>query len=151
MGRIASTRTGAKVFRVVLPFMDRVMMRLTKGRRLFTNHAVPTLILTTTGRKSGEPRRQPLCYIEDAGDFVVVGSNWGQEHHPAWTANLLADSHGTVTVEAIESPVTARLVSEEEWAALYPRFESMSANYRSYKGWASDRKIRMFRLTRSRS
>ncbi len=55
---------------------------------------LPAFLLTTTGRKTGRPRTQPLLYGRDGDAFVVVGSNWGQAHHPAWSGNLLANPDG---------------------------------------------------------
>lgn len=147
MASLAASRRGASLFRWLLPRADRLALRLTRGRRVFTNHAVPTLILTTTGRKSGEPRLQPLCYVRDGDDLIVVGSNWGQEHHPAWTSNLLATPRATVKLEGKELPVEANIVADEEWENLYRRFEAMSRNYSSYRRWVPNRRIRMFRLT----
>ncbi|GAB3872288.1 hypothetical protein GCM10027610_137470 [Dactylosporangium cerinum] len=72
--------------------LDRWLQRRSKGRIVPINAAgVNTLLLTTTGRRSGQPRSQPLLFVRDGGDFIVIGSNWGQAHHPAWTSNLLAD------------------------------------------------------------
>lgn len=147
MSWFASKRAGTVFFKWFLPRADRWMLRLTRGRRTFSNHAIPTLVLTTVGRKSGEPRVQPLCYLRDGDAFVVVGSNWGQDHHPAWTSNLLAQPSAKVMIDGEESKVEAKLVPDEEWGPLYRRFEEMSANYSSYKGWTGDRPIRMFRLT----
>ncbi|MDQ4108630.1 MAG: nitroreductase family deazaflavin-dependent oxidoreductase [Actinomycetota bacterium] len=147
MASLAASRRGASLFRWLLPRADRLALRLTRGRRVFTNHAVPTLILTSIGRKSGEPRLQPLCYVRDGNDLIVVGSNWGQEHHPAWTANLLATPRATVTIGGDELPVEAELVPDDEWESLYGRFEAMSRNYAAYRQWTGGRRIRMFRLT----
>jgi len=58
----------------------------------------PVLMLTTTGRRSGAPRTTPLLYAQDGEDLVIVGSNWGQQHHPAWSANLLAHPEAEVQV-----------------------------------------------------
>lgn len=147
MGWFAGTRWGSVFLRALLPRADRMMLKLTNGRRNFTSHAVPTLILTTIGRKSGEPRAQPLCYLRDGGDLVVVGSNWGQEHHPAWTSNLLAKPQAKILLDGEEVDVQASLVPDHEWEGLYARFEAMSSNYRSYKSRTGGRPIRIFRLT----
>lgn len=147
MGWFSAKRSGTVFLRWLLPKADRIMLRLSKGRRTFSNHAIPTLVLTTTGRKSGEPRVQPLCYVRDGNAFVVVGSNWGQEHHPAWTSNLLAEPSAKVMIDGKEAGVEASLVPDGEWERLYAKFVAMSPNYGSYQGWAGDRAIRMFRLT----
>src|SRR2546425_1183107 len=66
-------------FRGVAPSIDRFLLRATKGRvALLTAAGLPTLLLTTTGRKSGEPRTVPLLFTVHDGAFVVIGSNWGQ-------------------------------------------------------------------------
>src|SRR5579885_3609842 len=52
------------------------------------------LLLTTTGRKSGQPRTQPLAYFrDDAGGIYVVASNWGNDAPPAWYLNAQANPH----------------------------------------------------------
>ena len=52
---------------------------------------LPTLLLTTTGRKTGEPRQAPLIYGESGGSYVVIGSRGGTPTHPVWFLNLEAD------------------------------------------------------------
>ena len=51
---------------------------------------VPTLLLTTIGRHSGEPRMLPLIYGKDGFDYIIVASKGGHAHHPAWYLNLEA-------------------------------------------------------------
>jgi deazaflavin-dependent oxidoreductase (nitroreductase family) len=147
LARTAGTRTGVKFYRWALPRADALVLRVTGGRRTFANHAVPTLVLTTAGRVSGLPRSSPLCYLRDGADLVVVGTNWGQAHHPAWTANLLAEPRARVMVDGQVIPVVGRLVAEPEWELLYRRFEGMAVNYSSYRAWAGGRVPRLFRLS----
>ena len=54
------------------------------------NHTT-ALILTTTGRKSGQPRTTVLSYVRDDHRLLVLGSNFGQQRHPSWSTNLIAD------------------------------------------------------------
>lgn len=61
---------------------------------------VPTLLLTTTGRKSGEPHTTPLIYGEDAGRYVVVASRGGAPSHPQWHRNLDANPYVGLQVAA---------------------------------------------------
>jgi hypothetical protein len=68
---------------------DRLIGRLTRGRVVALG-LVPSLIITTVGRRSGLPRSNPLVYVRDGGAYVVVGSNWGQLRLPAWVHNLRA-------------------------------------------------------------
>ncbi|MDX1620167.1 MAG: nitroreductase/quinone reductase family protein, partial [Nitriliruptorales bacterium] len=134
-------------FRATAPAIDRFVARLTNGEHTVSKLLLPTLILTTIGRRSGLAREHPLVYLEDAGDFVVVGSNWGQEHHPAWTHNLLANPDATVTIDGATTPVRGRQVTGEEGEQLFQRFVDMAPNYGNYGDWSGGRDTRVFRLT----
>lgn len=147
MRRTSASRAGSRTYRAMLPVLDRLVRRVTGGRHTFTAHVIPTLVLETVGARSGLPREQPLCFLRDGADLVVVGSNWGQEHHPAWTANLLAHPAARVHLGGRVRDVTAVPVREEgEWERLYGLFETLSPNYRSYRAWAGPRQPRLFRL-----
>ncbi len=76
----------------------RAIYRMTKGRIGASLAGRPMLLLTTTGRKSGEPRTTPLSYLRDGDDCVVVASNNGGDRHPAWWLNLDASSGARVEV-----------------------------------------------------
>src|SRR4051812_38332266 len=58
----------------------------------------PLLLLTTIGRKSGQPRTTPLIYLADGDDLVVVASKAGMDEHPLWYTNLLANADVEVEV-----------------------------------------------------
>ena len=61
---------------------------------------VPTLLLTTTGRKSGDARLIPLIYGEENGTYIIVGSKGGHALHPSWYENLVAHADVKVQVKA---------------------------------------------------
>jgi deazaflavin-dependent oxidoreductase (nitroreductase family) len=143
---LLGTRPVAKTLRWALPLTDRFAVWASRGRRTFTELMMPTLVLTTTGRRSGEPREQPLLYLPEGEGLVVVGSNFGQRHHPAWTHNLLATPEASVRIGGTTSQVRAELVAGEERERLYRRFEHLSPNYPLYREWCGDREIRVFRL-----
>jgi deazaflavin-dependent oxidoreductase (nitroreductase family) len=127
--------------------LDRWLQRRSKGRIVPINAAgVSTLLLTTIGRRSGQPRSQPLLFVRDGDDFIVIGSNWGQAHHPAWTANLLADPRCVITWKRQELQATAELVRDEERARLLDVLTASWPAYRTYQERASEREIRIFRL-----
>src|SRR3954452_18365871 len=88
-----------------------------------------TLILTTTGRKSGEPRKAPLIYGEHDGDYLVVASKGGADEPPAWYVNLKADPSATIQVWGEKLAVTARDATDEEKAELWP---IMTAEWPAY-------------------
>jgi len=65
------------------------------------------ILLTTTGRKSGQTRTLPLGLFDWPGGYLVVASNGGQPRHPAWYLNLMNNPHATVQVFDQVLPVTA--------------------------------------------
>src|SRR5258708_38615749 len=66
------------------------LYRATGGRIGHRLGAQRTLLLTTTGRKSGLSRTQPLTYVRSGDDLILTASNWGNDHPPAWYLNMLA-------------------------------------------------------------
>src|SRR5690242_6604503 len=82
-------------------------------------NGAPTLLLTTTGRKSGEPRTSALIYARDGDDYVVVGSVGGMPKHPAWYLNLLASPKATIQVLADIIDVDARVATDDEKPRLW--------------------------------
>ncbi len=81
---------------------------------------VPALLLTTTGRKSGQPRTNGLTYCRDRGDLIVVASNGGSDRSPAWLLNLQAEPRVTVRVGRQVMAATARVAGPEEREQLWP-------------------------------
>ena len=79
----------------------------------------PVLILTTTGRRSGEQRSTVVLYGRDDDRLVVIGSNTGSERPPAWALNLLADPHAEVQVGRKRQQVTAVVADDSERARLW--------------------------------
>jgi deazaflavin-dependent oxidoreductase (nitroreductase family) len=134
----------ARVARRLVP-ADRLVGRLTRGRVVALG-LMPSLVITTTGRRSGLPRDNPLLYVRDGEAYVVVGSNWGQPHQPAWALNLLADPHATVTVRGRVRPVRARLVGGAERDRLWRLLVARWPAYETYARRAADRDIKLFRL-----
>jgi deazaflavin-dependent oxidoreductase (nitroreductase family) len=129
--------------------VDRWLLRHTTGRwSVAGRHGLPSLLLTTTGRRSGQPRTQPLLYATDGDAFVVVGSNWGQQHHPAWSANLLAGPDATVTIDGTEIPVRGVHATGAERDRLWGIMQAVWPAYRTYQQRADGRDLRVFRLER---
>lgn len=126
---------------------DRKVQQRTNGRVSLMGRAFHPLLLTTTGRRSGQPRVSPLIHGTADGGFVVAGTNFGRPHHPAWTANLLAEPAAIVSVDGRETRVRARLVAdagperERLWAAMTEVWPA----YDTYAGRAG-RAIRLFIL-----
>jgi deazaflavin-dependent oxidoreductase (nitroreductase family) len=132
----------------VVPF-DRWLYRRSGGRLSVTHvgrrAALPELLITTTGRRSGQPRTTPVIYLEDGGRVVVVGSNFGREAHPAWSGNLLADPHATIRIHDREQRVFARPASDADVRRLWPRLLELYPAWQAYTE-RTDRTFRVFFL-----
>ena len=145
--RVAGSAWFAKVGPKVVPHLDRALNRASGGRLLLSQYILPSLVLTTTGRLSGRRRVTPLaCLPESDGSFVVVGSNFGRENHPAWTANLLHEPNAEITYRGRTVPVSARLLDRDERARVWPRLLKIWPVYDRYAE-RSGRELRVFRLT----
>ncbi|MBW2274475.1 MAG: nitroreductase family deazaflavin-dependent oxidoreductase [Deltaproteobacteria bacterium] len=101
---------------------------------------LPCLLLTTRGRKSGEPRRVAIIYGRDGADYVVVASMGGSDVHPGWYKNLLADPEAEIQVKADRMRVRGRTASAEERAALWDRMAAIYPSYDVYQA-ATKREI----------
>lgn len=134
----------ARAVRTLVP-ADRLVGRLTRGRVVALG-LLPSLVITTTGRRSGLPRSNPLLYVRDGDAYVVVGSNWGQPQQPAWALNLLADPRATVTVAGRVRPVRARLATGAERDRLWRLLVDTWPAYETYARRAAHRDIKLFRL-----
>jgi F420H(2)-dependent quinone reductase len=79
----------------------------------------PVLLLTTTGRRSGEPRPVTLTCFEDGGRFVVVASNAREDRHPAWWLNLKEHPDATVLIGGTTTRMRAAEAVGEERKRLW--------------------------------
>ncbi|PAY22490.1 nitroreductase [Dietzia natronolimnaea] len=94
---------------------------------------VPVCLVTTTGRKSGEPRTVPLLHLPDGDRVLLVASQGGLPRHPQWYLNILANPEVTIQVGRRTRAMTAREASVEERAALWPRLVERYADFASYQ------------------
>jgi proline iminopeptidase len=108
---------------------------------------VPTLLLTTTGRKSGQPLTLPLIYGEYGDSVVVIASKGGAPAHPAWYLNLEAQPEVGVQVKADRFSARARTASGEERARLWQQLVEIYHPYEKYQA-ATTREIPVVVLDR---
>jgi deazaflavin-dependent oxidoreductase (nitroreductase family) len=101
---------------------------------------VPVLLLTTIGRKSGQPKTTPLLYLEDGDRVVIVGSQGGMPKHPQWYLNLTANPEVRVQERSRVRTMRARVANREEHAVLWPRLVALYADFATYQAW-TDRAI----------
>jgi deazaflavin-dependent oxidoreductase (nitroreductase family) len=92
-----------------------------------------SLLLTTTGRKSGEPRTSALIFAKDGDDYLVVASMGGAPTHPSWYLNLTANPDAEVQVRGDHIPVTAHTASDDEKPRLWSIVTEQWPNYDVYQ------------------
>ena len=86
---------------------------------------LPTLLLTSVGRKSGEQRTTPLVFMQDGASVVVVGSLAGYDTHPAWYLKLQAQPNCWVQLDRNKSKAAARDATAAEREQLWPRLTAL--------------------------
>jgi len=105
-----------------------------------TFQGAPVALLTTTGRKTGEPRVSPLLYLRE-GDRVILGaSRSGSDKHPLWYLNLKANPKVSVQIKDEILALTARDANEAERKQYWPKMVAMYPSYDDYQSW-TDRTI----------
>ena len=102
---------------------------------------LPTLLLTTIGRKTGEKRALPLLYKEIDGAYVIIASKGGMPNHPIWFLNLEANPDCDLMVGAKPVKARARVAEGEEHQRLWDALEAMYPPYKDYQANAGDRVI----------
>ena len=95
--------------------------RATDGEEGHDWQGTQTLLLTTKGRKSGEPRTTPLIYARQGGVYTVVASKGGSDSPPAWYLNLAEDPNVEVQVKGDRFRARARTASAEEKPGFWQR------------------------------
>jgi deazaflavin-dependent oxidoreductase (nitroreductase family) len=122
--------------------------RETKGERGYNwRNGSKILLLTTTGRTSGEPRTTPLIHVVDGDGWVVIASKGGAPDHPDWYKNLEANPEATVEVLADEVPVVATTAEGDDRARLWAAMTEAWPAYDDYQA-KTDREIPVVVLTR---
>lgn len=98
-------------------------------------NGAPTLLLTTTGRRTGKPRMTPLIYgrDKDTDSYVVVASRGGARHHPSWYLNLVETPAVRLQVGAACFAATARTASAEEKPRLWNLMAKIWPAYNDYQ------------------
>lgn len=120
--------------------VHRAVFRYTGGRIGSRLPGLHFLLLIHRGRKSGLERDTPLLYVPDGERFLVLASNAGQDHDPAWWLNLRANPEATVRVGRRVVPVVARRAEGEEAERLWPQLVAAFPAFENYRK-GTDREI----------
>jgi deazaflavin-dependent oxidoreductase (nitroreductase family) len=110
-------------------------------------NGAPVLLLTTTGRRSGEPRTTPLIYGRHGDDYLIVASRGGAAEPPAWYRNLTDDPRVRVQVKADKFPARGRTATAEEKPELWRTMTAIWPAYDDYQR-KTDREIPVVVLER---
>ncbi len=121
--------------------VHRTLLTVSGGRIGWTAGKMPVIELTTTGRKSGQPRTVMLTTPHVDGDaMALVASKGGDDHHPAWFLNLRDNPSVSVKTKDGARAMTARIADSEERAELWPKITDKYENYAGYQT-KTDREI----------
>jgi F420H(2)-dependent quinone reductase len=116
------------------------LYRVTGGKLGGTVQKAPVALLTTTGRKTGQPRVSPLLYMRDGDRVIVAASKGGSDKNPMWYLNLKANPKVQVQIKKEVLDLTARDATDEERAKYWPQLVAMYPTYDDYQSW-TDRVI----------
>lgn len=149
--KLSSSRPGAWLFARTLHHLDKVMLRLTGGRRTLVEYVagIPVITLTTTGARTGARREMPLLGVPAGGSIAIVGTRFGQKRTPGWYFNLVADPEGEVEFHGRRAKVKAREAAGEEWDAIWAEARRLYAGYEAYARRITGRDVHIMVLDES--
>lgn len=150
MRMMAATKVGRVFFRPTAHRFDQLLSRLTRGKHSFAGIAagLPSVMLTTTGAKTGLARTVALLGIPHPEGVAVVAANYGGAKHPAWYHNLTANPAASVLIEGAAWDATARLANAAERGDIWTRGVAIFPGLAKEQEWAGDRRIAVFILHR---
>jgi deazaflavin-dependent oxidoreductase (nitroreductase family) len=140
--RLLMLKPVSKILSKVLHRSDLVLLRLTGGRHTFAELAgLPVARLTMKGAKTGKMRTLPLVSIPAGDRFVLIATNFGQQHQPAWYYNLKAHPECEVTYQGRSQMFIARETAGEEYKRFWELALTYYAGYEKYRERAAPRWI----------
>jgi len=143
----SSSRIGGIFYHVVCRRIDSVLIPLSKGR-LALGPPGQTVLLTTTGARSGRPRKAAVAFLWRGDEMIVVASKGGAPHHPGWYHNLLANPRVRTQYRGVDEERVAREALGAERDELFDRMARTFSNFHAYQRRATGRKIPVMVLSR---
>ncbi|MCH7709833.1 MAG: nitroreductase family deazaflavin-dependent oxidoreductase, partial [Myxococcales bacterium] len=113
--------------------IHREVYRSTGGRVGARLNGLDMVLLTTTGRKSGQPRTLPLACLRDGEDWIVVASNGGQDFHPAWWLNLQENPRAQAQLGRETRSIVAHEAIDDDRSRLWPLLKQQNPAYPKYE------------------
>jgi deazaflavin-dependent oxidoreductase (nitroreductase family) len=149
----ASSAMGAKVFSVIAPPLDRLIITLTGGKssasKIFSGESVYTL--TSVGAISGLERETTLFGVADGNNIIFIASNWGKEKYPNWYHNLKANPKASITFNGKTTQYIAHEAEGEEREAKWAYMISVYDIYENYVARTGGRVIPVMIMTAVKS
>ncbi len=136
----------AKFMPHVIPHLDRAVSRMTGGKTTLTRMLMPMVMLFHLGAKTGKERETPLAAFPYEGGWIVIGSNFGREKHPAWSGNLIANPDAEADAGKGRVPVNAVLLEGEARQKAWDHVLTRWSTFSSYDERTPNREIRVFHL-----
>lgn len=145
---IASSKPGTWFILNVSSYFDPFLLRATHGRFGASNlFGFSSLMLTTTGAKTGLPRSTALVFTRDGNRLVIIASRGGMDRHPGWYHNLKAHPKADVLLDGCSSIYTSYEATGEEYERLWAMACDNYSGYGIYQNRAGGRKIPIMVLT----
>ena len=141
---LAAKPLSSKILARILPPLDRIFARGTKGRHTATGllAGLPVIILTTIGAKSGLPRNTHLVAIPHNDNLIVIASNFGNKRHPSWYLNILSNPEVKVSMPGKSSSHYAAFPTQgEEYITRWEAALRIYPGFKGYKQRAAPREI----------
>jgi deazaflavin-dependent oxidoreductase (nitroreductase family) len=134
--------------RPITELLESLLRFATNGRIGVLDLAgLPNVQIVIPGRKTGLARRATVQYVPSGEGLIVVGSNWGRERHPSWSANLKATERVTVRRRGHRFTAKVRLLTGEERDKAWATVLADWPNYQIAQDRAGGRQFRLFLLT----
>ena len=143
-----ATRPSAQL-RKILRTANRLHVAIyRRSRGKFANRIanLPLLLITTYGRKTGNPTTTPAVYIQDGQDYLVSATAGGTDWDPGWYLNLKARPQARIEIGEQAFDVQATIVAGDERQQLYEKFKAASPNFEKYEK-GTRRVLPVIRLT----
>jgi deazaflavin-dependent oxidoreductase (nitroreductase family) len=146
---LPASKLGAWIFARTLHPLDRLLLRLSRGRVSIPGvlTGLPVIMLTTIGAKTGKLRTVPVVGLRDGDDVVLIASNFGQAHHPGWYYNLCAHPEATLELSGHTATYRAREATTVERAIYWRRAADLYIGFPAYQQHVPGRTIPVIVLT----
>jgi deazaflavin-dependent oxidoreductase (nitroreductase family) len=143
----SSTKLGGTFYHVVCRRIDTLLIPLSDGR-LAMGPPGQTVLLTTTGARSGKARKAAVAFTWSGDDMVVIASKGGAPHHPGWYHNLKAHPRVRAQYRGVDEERVAREALGAEREELFRRMAATFSNFGAYQKRATGRRIPVMVLSK---